>query len=425
MEAVDGSSKLIEVVQVFDKFILGGYLGNRVAAREATQRRIEAELGPWYDFLHENGIYFKPILSAHKFDGYMRNCKGAFRPVGESMATAAWTHFLHGLGITPEHKVVARRPFEGPANAEITLEVDGQVIAHVINLLELENAYVTPRHRDGASKGQPNKPSGNGLYQTQIRDIKFTHNAESHIANLTFRPMNGGNKVHHFFGLKTQDPDIVMVRYDLAVKDLGVSDASLAWPPAGTHIPERLRVLLEIRKKVQGSIIPVNQRPVFVTESWHKGAERIRHRAVGGDNAHVLLADAFDNVQGDEGPDCVLAVLKSWILEPYPLDYGDWDKSMDTGPAVEAESAIRQTLQSYGKEPLGSWKHDLSLYRERLYDLGGAKDVGDRFDMSKDVIRILSIDSATKLWQRRELIMEMATTVKAGMRESLSPLLYP
>jgi hypothetical protein len=117
---------------------IGGIVANRRDRKSLGQAQ-RSNLGQWVDLACPDGRLTKrPVLKADKFRDYMVETDGRFKPGGPCLAQAEWAHFVHALGIDPARNILAwRSPRRTSSNSESLtscLEIDGEVLCHIINL---------------------------------------------------------------------------------------------------------------------------------------------------------------------------------------------------------------------------------------------------------------------------------------------------
>lgn len=137
-EGISTASQTLSLVQGVDQLF-----GNPISHAVQTRRR-KAEkkvlLGEWHDFLYDSkaDVYYTPGLHSGSFWHYLVYSRGILRPEMKCEATADWAKLLYSLGISPR-KTIVSRTLRTPLTienhkADITLELDGKVICHIINL---------------------------------------------------------------------------------------------------------------------------------------------------------------------------------------------------------------------------------------------------------------------------------------------------
>lgn len=360
----------------------------------------------------------------------MDGCRGVFKPTIEKrFATAPWAQFVHALGITPtKNNILSRRVIQGAATEyDVTLQVDGEVICHVVNLLAKDMSL---EWQEAASQG---------IYYTSIGTIMWedatTEGNAAQSGKITYQTapekvLDSHHKIFVDYRHWNQDPDTMLARYRLAL-DLGTSDMALVWPdPATTSISERLAKYVGAVDKLMRQRFGVGKKegPFIVSQSWQRDADRVRRRAAGGGNSDELLRDArnkivpqssppTDDGRDDHWPEDKRGVVQ-WEVIPGPVDwlkywlsgkssfklvYNNGNRPSSNGAADVAESALTETLLSYENEKAGTWKHNLFLsYREvtKVLTRGYVLAVPP---VNSSTVYILPLDSSASLWHQQDL----------------------
>lgn len=457
-DAIDNADKTINFLQSLDNF-LGKPFSKRVTSNTRNSR-LKRELGQWYDFLYEKDrdVYHNPMLSAVKFREYMMECHGAFRPVGKCLATAPWALLLHGLGITPKkNNILSRKVIHTtPRDIEIMLEVEGEVICHMINLLSLPNKAWQPASsafglfkiqtsppRTMARDPVPRNTSGFSArhvvcvsemtlrYETSIGDFVWEESSpkDSRIGGLSYSPSSDDemNSPHHIFPdllhrHSRADSDTLLAKYCL-VLEFGTSNMSMVWPdPSTTSLTERFERLCELEKAL------VRERePMFLTETWKIGAERIVRRAAGGEQAPEFLKSALqclaqhkegaDRSHGCEGQhwgvkdeealdelySCAANYLQDMLPVSLTLQYHpDYYESIPQpdAAAILAEATLNSTLEEFkAQEGSGSWRDDLCRCKDMVITI--LED--NRICVPRATTFILPLDRTTALWKQKSV----------------------
>ncbi|KAI6083561.1 hypothetical protein F4821DRAFT_191172 [Hypoxylon rubiginosum] len=415
-EGVDSASRTLDVIKGIDTF-LGSPISTIIASR-VYKRRLQRELGEWHDFLYdgERDICLSPVLTTFNFSRYLKSCKGAFHPQGQCKATARWAQFLHGLGITPDKNIVSRRLVQVKERGSIMLEIDGEVVCHVVNLLG------SPE-RDLLSSIAKSR----GHHRTSIGNIRW--DSTEGAISLSYIPGSEYelSRPRIFFDAKPgEDPDDIIARYYLAL-ELGTSYTELVWPPPTTPLPERIKKLSENHALLQYSLskelrsdewsedssdknphdsckgISAKNKPVFFAAKWLEHSERIYRRALGGER----VLDFFKDVCANLDPRC-WDKHELWCALSSPphhlLCYYDDISPKQSHLLTSGEvSSLDCTLLAYGNEPEGSWKHTLSLCREQIPNMVRQEY---NYVVMRGCAIIIPLDSTTALWQAKGLWLE-------------------
>lgn len=430
-EGVDNADKTFNLLQSIDKF-LGSPISNRIASNDRSSR-LKRELGQWYEFLYDKhrDVYHNPVLSASKFRGFIfYQCNGSFRPEGKCLATASWAQLLHGLGITPEKDIISRRAIQGtPGDGQLTLEVEGEVICHVINLLTLDKRW---------------KSYSGAKYETSIGD--FVWQETSHEGDCTgllasYSPLSEDemNSPHRLFpNLRPagDDSDTLLAKYRLAL-DLGTSDKSLLWPdPSPGLLADRFQKLRMLSDNLHRT-----RKPLFLSKAWKFGAERIVRRAAGGQHVADFLKDALQSLeQHKEGADRsspdpwsgrlywseedekdleqlyarAAGYIENILQESFSLQYAkELDVLQPFSPpkpdaAVElAFDAFDLALEKFNGQ--GSWRHELYQSKDMVLNILADKETL----VQRASIMIVPLDSTTALWKEKSVQLSTASKVGA------------
>jgi hypothetical protein len=117
-------------------------VGNTVSARRDRKSFVQAQksyLGPWTDLaFYDENRNKRPVLKADRFRKYLEETDGKLKPNGPCLARAEWAQFVHALGIEPQKAVLTwKSPAPsslGPPGPVTTIETDGEVLCHIVNL---------------------------------------------------------------------------------------------------------------------------------------------------------------------------------------------------------------------------------------------------------------------------------------------------
>lgn len=125
-------------------------VGDVVASKRERKSLAQAQrsyLGPWTELAYYDGKSTKlPVLNTKKFQDYMVETDGRFRPEKSCTAHAEWAQFVNALGIRPnlepEQNVLSWKSpppkSDRPTSHDQSLEIDGEVLCHIVNLFNEE-----------------------------------------------------------------------------------------------------------------------------------------------------------------------------------------------------------------------------------------------------------------------------------------------
>ena len=115
---------------------------NSLWRRRNLKQSLRADLGEWaVEAVDWKGNFLQPVLRASAFEKHLVNKNARFKPGGDCTAIFGWAQLLYALDIRPGHSILAwRRPARANdplTTGQIDLEVDGEVLCHIINLYRL------------------------------------------------------------------------------------------------------------------------------------------------------------------------------------------------------------------------------------------------------------------------------------------------
>jgi hypothetical protein len=427
-------SKAMNTAREADEF-LGSPVKSFVGNKKADQY-IKSQLGQWTSRLYDGENCYAPLLRIEEFWAHLEAYDARFEPSGTFAAQAPWAHLLHGLGINPEGKVVFRKPLGSKATS-VRMDVDGEVLCHIFNLF---GDYKIPFQ----CFHTPSPEGDLGICPTPLGVIRW--NADPNMANPPFTPGSveeRDNKRSPFGSIGRLIAKDLVATYKEA-PDNGVSDPRLAWPDdAEISLPRWIEKLVEHMHKVKGW-----REPLLLTHKWLEDARRIRCRTtVNNGSEKSFLKDCLRAV--DEIPELqqrntstitgsisrsaiIIAQLANdlagfgWESQEVKddsdslevksmVENGFWFKdkgdryhyrlnhgrqpfvSHDYNDHIRswAARAVQQTLESYSRESLGTWKHDLFLARE---DVIAVIFQNCEVELDADYIRVLAFDRGGALW---------------------------
>lgn len=112
--------------------------------KQSTAQAFKQKLGEWADeAIDDKGRWLQPVLRTRAFEGHLVRENGYFQPTGRCESSFAWAQLLFALNIRPKGGVLAwrlpPREIDPAVSSDISLEVDGEVMCHIINLYRLYN----------------------------------------------------------------------------------------------------------------------------------------------------------------------------------------------------------------------------------------------------------------------------------------------
>lgn len=110
--------------------------------RKNLVQAFKQKLGEWAEeAIDQKGRWLQPVLRSKAFEDHLKRENGQFLPAGRCEASFAWAQFLFALNIRPGTGVLAWRlppiDFDPALSNNLSLEVDGDVMCHIINLYRL------------------------------------------------------------------------------------------------------------------------------------------------------------------------------------------------------------------------------------------------------------------------------------------------
>jgi hypothetical protein len=380
----------------------------------------KALLGEWHDFLYDSkaDVYYVPALEKAPFWQYLVRANGILRPQGTCEATADWARLLYGLGIGPKTGIVSKA-LRTPRTTEnhmsdIALELDGEVMCHIVNLYETDPPTngVTVKELRSATKWSTQLGSFRlleGSNSSQIRAIEYRPGSERSLAAVKrpFWPISGDIGL-----LNPQHLDRLLTMYELAL-DLGTSDTNIAWPDKGCSFTTRTKAV----EPALDSLWDANERTptmTLITASWLEEPDSILRRlATNGRTDCSFLIDVLrlaNSFPGDVTDRANIREEAFWVFCCADEDAVDPDSDSENASVPQALSGsprvdmstsegsydyhrfprnkrwrpspfgntwlptisniIDQVLQSYAQARAGSWKKTLHDNAEAVRDYG-------------------------------------------------------
>jgi hypothetical protein len=366
--------------------------------RRSAAQTLEEHLGPWSE--EARGLKDQrrtPVLKAQKFEDYLLSETGQFRPQGQCTANASWAHFLHALGIVPGKDIVDWKPLqEGWRRTNedrIEMEVDGEVICHIINLYR-EAKFVWGRPRLFTRV--------EGTASLSFGELTFTDKAHVHFSPGILETIDSVRMPFGSVGAK-MEPTLLMAAYYNAIQ-LGTSKPELVWPDATRPLAERAEKLVSNLKKVEETT-----EPLLLTCSWFDEASRIMRRIfTNGGKDRTFLKDVFANIDKDtdygwdeEDKDYVKEDAERYFM--FEKDHfqiglievgGVRSRPWSHG---KGKTFVLRTLEAYSKERPGSWKHTLSTLSTDLVSQVLRRGLSGKFNSN---VRVLDFQSGESFWSK-------------------------
>jgi hypothetical protein len=435
--------------------------GNPISTAVQNRRRKaekKAFLGEWHDFLYDSraDVYYVPVLEKGQFWQYLIRVQGVLRPEGGCQATAIWAKLLYGLGISPRKAIVSRAlrtpdPAENHLS-EIVLELDGEVVCHLVNLYgqPLPKRTVTaPELRRevewATSLGTLSLIQDN--VGSQSLAVSYKPGSDQSLAALK-KPF-----ASQLPGLSApQNSDSLLPMYELAL-DLGTSDTAMAWPDKTFSLTLRAQAVLPVFYRLE---LPSrrNADPILITTSWLEEPDRILRRiTTNGGTDSSFVADVLhlvDRQPEDPVFNMAKATLKSGACSvlccdaevdsppPSPPEalgspspssprglrrqqrqqrqsetdlyhydispIGVYPNMSPNAPAMwrhVLKGIVKEVLEGYKEEQPGSWKRMLHDNAEAVHKylfwfnvLSGRRETR----VNSSCIRVVELDRGSRLW---------------------------
>ncbi|KAF3065201.1 hypothetical protein GL218_01081 [Daldinia childiae] len=161
--------------------LVGNYVSTTYKNKRATEEFRE-RLGEWADEALDpdrNGKWRQPCLRIEKFEKHMIQHDGQFKPSGKCTSSFAWAQLLYALDIRPGNNIVEWKTISITApdpveSGQISLEVDGSVLCHIVNLFRYysdpdPNEFERPLARVDLGFGKlVVKPENNEVEENQL-----------------------------------------------------------------------------------------------------------------------------------------------------------------------------------------------------------------------------------------------------------------
>ena len=469
-DGINTGSNALSLIQGIDQLF-----GSPISRRVVSQRRKDDKkifLGEWHDFLYDAkaDVYHTPVLRKAPFWAHITRCAGVLRPRGRCDATAAWAKLLYGLAITPDDagtvvsKALRTSHREANHGADVALELDGEVLCHVVNLYGHDEAR-TGRLTAARLHHQ-------STWTTALGRFWAREDADAgRVVEITYRPSDVrllGQVKRPFPSFRDNraaplDPDSLLPMYELAL-DLGTSDATVAWPDKASSLACRAAAVVPTLEHL-GFRPPPGTKYFLITPSWLKEPERIHRRITfngGADDS--FLADVLDRVEARRKPpppppsppppsqdppsDRLPSVVLPWseyaetqeqpdstaqlrqqihsrfllqkrgsppeivvypsggfIYDFYPIPPMSSPMYSAKFWKVEAKVIMKEVLDGYGDQELGGWKRALHDGADAVCDflLWDNSMVGRGVYVDSKRVILLDLDRDSPLWATPQL----------------------
>lgn len=416
----DGANAAQTTVSVFKSLdeIVGSPVSKFFTSRK-TKQDMAIYLSEWIDYLYDpkRDLYYTPILNAQKFRNHMDRYDGCFRPVGQCRSTAPWAQLLQALAITPKNNVLSRRLMDSASPGrttipEISLEIDGEIICHIVNLFGRcsEPTQCLTQHENGkcvTTLGRFQWCTG----QNGIR-VSYVPSSEDLV-----------NSVHRPFPYQMPlEKGTTIPTYDLNM-NIGISDPKLAWPERTLPLGKRLEALESNKLSLHVDERDFRSKPflAMITRLWLPEFNRITKRALtdGCSNTDFFKAVVetlrryVDQLWDPRALDQYIRWLEESVFllgereylfyRPAPMNMGPSPPT--GGPRFSDEplkGCVEEVLKAYELESPGSWKHSLSEIGDKVIKLilsGMVVFIDHLFDF-------MTLDQSSPVWKAVALKLE-------------------
>ncbi|KIW50174.1 hypothetical protein PV05_11788 [Exophiala xenobiotica] len=380
-----------------------------LAKSRSDAQVLKESLGEWateaYDAQRRLMI---PVLRKDAFIKHLLDTDGKITPSVPCTATAPWAHFLCALNIRPGMGITQWKP-AGQAlrldngSPRLHLEVDGEVLCHVINFYILDTysaGELISRYDVGPVQAITCKLQFGTLRflktestdSNPISEVKAEFEAGT-FADLASRrePFAVPNETARFEG------GTVYAHYQNALNH-GVSNTQAKFPP-NASLTTRLAALLANANIGRAA---TRSEPLLLTHDWLHEANRIRRRVLSqGGQDTSFLDDLVSAVDGHGfkylDPASVKDSLRSQIalegnffLYAYYARHGPW-ASRDVEKPIDVALPV---LNRYEREPQGTWKYTLFTVKSSVIKLLKMK----ANIACSEYVRVLNFDRDSKLW---------------------------
>ncbi|KAL4794319.1 hypothetical protein BDV19DRAFT_365136 [Aspergillus venezuelensis] len=381
-------------------------VGRTITSRWEKQKAIQVfklRLGEWVDeAVDSEGRWLQPVLRRQAFEDHLVHADGHFQPQGQCKSSFAWAQLLYALNIRPKGGILSWRlpstEIDPTVSGDLSLEVDGEVMCHVINLYRLykhKPSGLSSGGSDESNDTQYDFPFGR-LSLSKVDDrfsARFTPGANDDLSSQRV-PFSYRVWFHPGTRLAFEKGSLAAAYFNAIIHH--ISDAAQIGdiPEPTVPLKERAEYLirslkmLKSRHECNASCIPECTRPgkidwtqpKLVTPTWLAEASRILRRVTtngGSDKGLVDFLISSLPVQEPENYDPITDTTGYDPLIPLALN----ELCLFAGESIEiawmgrnhmsSRNARRERALAVLKDhpeilnglvdtPAGSWLHGLS-----------------------------------------------------------------
>ena len=289
---------------------------NSLWQRRTLLQSLRADLGEWADeAVDEKGNFLQPVLRAAAFEEHLVSNNAHFKPRGACTSILGWAQLLYAIDIRPGQGIVAwRRPARAKdplTTGQFDLEVDGEVLCHIINLYRLYDgrfARSTDSEAYHLLKEGCKLPFGRlDLSKESLNHVATFQSTTP--ADLSQARQSFCCKWQHTLGYLAFEPLVVVTRYLNAIHhSVSESKAMLASPAA--PLKEGAEAVIRAYR-----ILHSTEEPYLLTDSWFQQANRVVRRITTNAGSDMTLIDDIITAFEDE-PDIIKVARgePSWII---------------------------------------------------------------------------------------------------------------
>jgi hypothetical protein len=436
-EAVATTSQTFSLIQNVDQFF-GSPISTTVAAKRRKKDK-RVFLGEWHDFLYDSKVdlYYTPVLEKERFWQYLTRSQGILRPEGECVATSAWAKLLYGLGITPEKKLLSKTLDTSNHgenhNMEIKLELDGEILCHIINLYQLsrdERMIET-----SVARNMEEWSTAFGHFEL-IKDPNSGKVVKVNYRRANDRSLKAVKRPFQNFSQWCEhsivNPDRVIPMYELSL-NLGTSDSTIAWPDKTATLTDRIKAILPNMRFLDFGHVTANL--VLITLSWLEEPDKIFRRVTlnGGSDKSFLEdilrkidEESVPNLTNDDKVEKIKADCKSNISSRFNKNVSyiyefllhrneDSPSFRDQSWKVPTRDIMQEILKQYGQEIENGWKQSIHMNAVAVRSIILWDDIftGLRsFRIDSKRVYLLELDRSTELWTTMALRLQISRQTK-------------